>query len=259
MQIQSKLLESQSRPSWLLPFRCTGDCPGDVVTRLILLSMILLFALLIPLQFAVAGELERNGITLSFPDSWTGTNHGSNASLTRTGPVAEADRSRMSISMENRLDHAGAVKRLLDIGGIDGASWSYLEVGGWPALQQQYLRLRPQPSGGHISGSEMILVVQTVVAVDSTLVRMETWMSPDATDLEIEEVKGIGRSMVAPTRGDPAQVKNTIEDLQSGFAPLRQDVTVKGNSPVSASVSRAESTSGKQQVISTAPIEGSTA
>jgi hypothetical protein len=260
MQIQSKLLESQSRPSWLLPFRCTGDCPGDVVKRLILLSMILLFALLIPLQSAVAGELKQNGITLNFPDSWTATNHGSNASLTRTGPVAEADRSRMSISMENRLDHAGAVKRLLDIGGIDGASWSYLEVGGWPALQQQYLRLRPQPSGGRISGSEMILVVQTVVAVDSTLVRMETWMSPDATDLEIEEVKGIGRSMVAPTRGDPAQVKNTIEDLQSGFAPLRQDVTVKGHSPVSASVSRAESTSGKQQVspnlVSAAEVSG---
>ncbi len=195
------------------------------------LFLILIIASLVPLQPILAGELElkEHGVTLEFPDSWVETTHPSNTILKRWtsavdgvgagSPEAEANAPQMIISTEERLDHEGAVSRLLDIGGVRGATWEYLEIGGWPALQQKYLRDRPQGSKAKIEGSEMILVVQTVVANGATLIRMETWLPPDASDSEIAEVESIGRSLITPTRGDAAQVAREIDDLRNGKAP----------------------------------------
>lgn len=193
------------------------------------LFMTLIIAMFIPLQAALADELElkQHGIKLDFPNSWKASKHASNAQLKRQptqsqrnkGAVLEAENPRMMISTEKRLDHDGAVRRLLDIGGVHGATWEYLEIGGWPALQQKYLRNRPQASGGDILGSETILVVQTVVAVDNTLVRMETWLTPDASDSEVEEIKGIGRSLSTQKRSNAAQVAKKISGLKKAQAP----------------------------------------
>jgi len=195
------------------------------------LFLALLIVFLVLLRPALAGELElkQHGATLEYPDSWVATTHPSNTVLMRQAsgadgvtagsPVAEANAPQMIISTETRLDHEGAVSRLLDIGGVRGASWEYLEIGGWPALQQKYLRDRPRGSKAKVGGSEMILVVQTVVANGATLIRMETWLTPDASDSEIAEVESIGRSLITPTRGDAAQVAKEIDDLRNGKAP----------------------------------------
>lgn len=203
------------------------------------LYMTLIIVLLVPMQTTLAGELEltQHGIRLTYPDTWETTKYAAGVQLRRQptqaqhqkGLIIEAETPKMIISTENRLHHAGAVGRLHDIGGMEGATWKYLEIGGWPALQQQYLRFRPQPSGGVIEGSEMIIVVQTVVAADNVLLRLETWLTPDATNSDVDAVHAIGRSMVAPTRGDPAKVMNEVKALQSGVTPYHQGI--KGTKP----------------------------
>ena len=208
------------------------------------LILILVTSLLLPVQMSFAGELElkKHGVTLNVPGSWKANKHANITLLTRQptetqlrrGPVVKGDTPEMMITTETRLDHAGAVKRLLDIGRVDGAEWSFLEIGGWPALEQQYLQLRPQPSSDDIEGSEMVLHVQTVIAADNLLIRMDTGLAPYASKADIEEVRAIGRSVVTPRRGDAKIVTEEIEGLRRGVSPPSQESI--DNGPASASV-----------------------
>lgn len=191
--------------------------------------LILAFSSLCAAQPALAAEIELGepGFVLDVPDSWTATQHPSNVKLRKPPadmhgelvPVALANSPTMNISSEVRLDHEGAVRRLLEIGGVRNGEWAFLEIAGWPALEQKYLRNRPQASGGDVAGSKKIMVLQTVVAADEVLIRMETWLTPDASKADIAEIQSIGRSLLTPTRGAPAQVAKEIEELRLGRAP----------------------------------------
>jgi len=178
-----------------------------------------------PIQSAMAEEVELNapGFALEVPDSWTANSSRTNLRLQKEDMALDgtidADAPRMIVSTETRLDHAGALRRLLDIGGFRGATWEFVEIAGWPALQQKFVQLRPQPSRGEIEGSETVLVVQTVVAADNILVRMDTWLSPNASDIQVAEVENIGLSLVAPYRGNASEVARELEDLRNGRAP----------------------------------------
>ena len=193
-------------------------------------AVFLVFALLIMSPngnlLAAEVELDKRGIYLQIPDHWTSSDRASGVDLSaeltqaqRSAGLVKADAPVTHITFEDRLDYQGAVRRLADIGGIKDGHWEYLEIGGWPAVQQEYVRDRPKPSGGGVQGSDLIVVLQTVVAVDSTLVRMETWVSPDVGKQELAEVRAVGRSLSANTRGQSADVQRVIENLRKGIVP----------------------------------------
>src|SRR5439155_21992887 len=95
---------------------------------------------------------------------------------------------------------------------------TFLNIGGWPALQRRYVAPKPQPGEEEapLAGkTEMELNITTAVAAGDLLVRLDGRLLPDAPAKIADEIEAIGRSLVFPSTGNPAQVDQEIKNLGS--------------------------------------------
>jgi hypothetical protein len=183
---------------------------------------------------AARGKLQVDGVTLSYPSGWSHQRHASFDRLTsapvmkgaRIGVALRRGAAQVSVHTERRASHAEAVRRLQEIALEQAAPVTFLTIGGWPALERKQVQPRPL-SGERDAGeggsdgdeSDQILVMTTAVAVDDRLIRIESWLPPDASRKLVAQVRAVGRSLVAARSGDPEQVEREVEGLKQGRTP----------------------------------------
>ncbi len=87
---------------------------------------------------------------------------------------------RIMILTEQRLDHAGAVRRLKEIDAEQDTPATFLQIGGWPALQRRYILPIERPSANvdEAVSTEMSLRVTTAIAVGDRLIRIQGTLQP---------------------------------------------------------------------------------
>jgi hypothetical protein len=143
----------------------------------------------------------------------------------------------MLITTEAPKNHAEGLRRLAGIASEvrEGATTTFLKIGGWPGLQRRHLRPLEQPSRGGEEGDEserMSLRITTAVAAGDLIVRVETWVVPPDPALA-DEVEAIGRSLTFPRITEQSiNVDQEIRDLKSGFDRKRDvSVVLPENSP----------------------------
>ena len=120
-------------------------------------------------------------LTLTHPGEWTALRQANVTTLIRAredafrrmNPEGRAEIPQMTVSTDERDDHADAVRRLAEIAAERDVAPTWLEIGGWPALQRRFLTQRPQ-AGEESSHTEMVMQITTAVAVGDELLRMET-------------------------------------------------------------------------------------
>lgn len=167
------------------------------------------------------------GVSLRYPDGWLATRSanvdmlvnvpaGLNVPAGQLGTLdthARAKVPQITIFTERRKDHAEAVSRLKEIEAEASSPSTFLNIGGWPALQRQHIQPRPQPSTGPQFADPMVLVITIAVAAEDLLVRLEGWLPSDAPQEVTDQVEAIGRSLVFTTTGVPPQVEQEIQKL----------------------------------------------
>ena len=120
----------------------------------------------------------------------------------------------MLITVEQRRDHAEAVRRLAEIASEYPERVTPLIIAGWPAMERRYRAPMPQPgvsepSAGNIETS----FATTAIAVASKVVRFNTMFAPDADPKFIEQALGIGRALRAP-QGPPDTSKRELKEIE---------------------------------------------
>lgn len=205
----------------------------------------------LPERLTQRAEIAAYHFTIEYPDGWSFAQEAGVARLVNLPAerVARMDANALDqaaliyITVEERRDHADAVKRLDDIRSEYEARAVYLEIGGWPALQRRFIDLREQPGDAqeqedpgqgqtqtgsepyqkHFKTPEKILRVTTAIAADNFIVRLEGRLLPDAPESLEATVNAIGRSAKFRTTGDPDKVKRELENLKS--IPPRKPAT----------------------------------
>jgi hypothetical protein len=132
---------------------------------------------------------------------------------------ALANTARIFIHTQRRKDHAEAVRHLKEIEAEAISPSTFLNIGGWPALQRGHLTPKPLPgqdAPGSSGSPEMVLQITTAVAAEDLLVRLESMLPEGAPPEVADEVVAIGRSLLFATTGNPAQVDQEIQDLRGG-------------------------------------------
>lgn len=114
---------------------------------------------------------------------------------------------RVMITIEQRRSHDEAVQRLREIAGSYATPATFLEIGGWPALEQSRLEQRPLKGSSPAlqQPADVSRVIQaddrltfhktTVIAADTLLIRLEAAMPPKGNEQLQRDVEAIGRSV----------------------------------------------------------------
>jgi hypothetical protein len=192
------------------------------VAGLALLALVLALAGPVHAQ-DFSDQLTANGIAVAYPSDWTATRHSTMTMITKlpagatelpTDRALLADLPQMTVTTERRRNHTQAVRRLRELSGYGTVDARVLQISGWPAVQLQYETARQQSDSGEAVGSETVLIVRTVVAVGSTLLRLEARLPSYASEELVAEVRAIGTGLVFGTRGDPEAVESEIQRLE---------------------------------------------
>jgi len=224
---------------------------GVLTKTLLIVSLLVCIALSATAQDAQAQQftkslsIEAKGMTLRYAEGWTLSRaetrpHGTaarsdnrNRNEASAAAVPPAGRARMQINTEPRLDHADALHRLREIAAEYDGSISYLNIGGWPALQRRYsvpLARRGEAADEPI---EMATRVTTAIAADDRVIRIETFFPPGANKEVVEEVEAIGRTASFAEAGDAQKTNKEIQTLRAS-PPLRSSPYVPPHSTVRA-------------------------
>jgi hypothetical protein len=130
---------------------------------------------------------------------------------------------RVSASVEPRVDHAEALRRLREIAGERPGEGTFTEICGWPALERMsrvpLARLRQQqPSGKPFQpGEAMVDTVTVAIAESDAVVRIEGLIAPGFESAD--DVLQLGRTLSCSANAHPAEARQEIESLRS--APPR--------------------------------------
>jgi len=176
-------------------------------------------------------EIKSHGVTFVRPAEWESVpSQFSNVTeLRRTLPQAGGlTDARILIAVEVGRSHQEALVRLGDIALEREVEPTFLEIGGWPAIQRRVrLPLEKRQSIPVPESAGMYWRVTTAVAAGNRVLRMEG-VVPDAFPLQVDEVEEIGRSSLFPSRGVPAEVDRAIEKLRS---KVRRERSPAGRAP----------------------------
>ena len=120
---------------------------------------------------------------------------------------------RVVITIEQRRSHDEAVQRLREIASSFGTPATFLEIGGWPALEQSRMEQRPlkgaspvlqQPASQVIQADDRFTLHKTTaIAAGTLLIRLEAAMPPKGNEQLQRDVEAIGRSV--RLRGEPVR------------------------------------------------------
>jgi hypothetical protein len=226
-----------------------------------------LLALLLVLLAVVSACVGRDSATIALdpqtsvrlvpPWSASGVKYGNGQELVATERGAGTDEAshailgRTLITIEPRTDHADAVKRLSDIARSREAKIRFLEVAGWPAVELRFRETLPQrgqegeePVGEATDIERAILAV----AADDKLINFDISLSPGAPVSLIESALKIAQDARFAKRGNPDEVKQTLERLQREVpspTPARP-VSQNPNAPEGPAVAGATPQAGSQ-------------
>ena len=165
------------------------------------------------------------GITLRYPGNWSVGQPTLNSWVILNVPAGHQEAVkptvRVVIGYLDRTDHADAVSQLAEYAKESSQPSTFLAIGGWPALQRVQLVKRPQPGNAPLLPDRNMVQITTAVAADNLLVRLEGDL-PSNADQQLEDlVLAIGQSLVFQSVGNPGQVQEEVNKLQS--SPGRRD------------------------------------
>ena len=199
------------------------------------------------------------GMSLRFADKWalSGREFRNAVELIAKGARGTdyAPEARTLITVERRLNHAEAVDRLGEIASTHGGTAIYRSIGGWPAMQLRYRELLPEPTERRAESGEPLgesvgveertaLHTTTAIAVEDTIVRLDTTVAPKANEVHAREAEEMARKLMPPARGNTRDTLNELKRLRALGPPKggRQAGLSNGSSKIApvASAVRAQ-------------------
>lgn len=171
----------------------------------------------------------QRGITIALPSGWTASRDTDATWLLKRRNGANVD-ATMSISVEQRSDHAEAVRQLAALEAAHDATASYTTIAGWPALERKSLEQikRPDPEEDDLDAARVVVPddgrvmawqVTTAIAAGSQLVLMQTLVHPAGDPALADEALALARTVSVPA-GDAAATTRELQQLQSGSLRL---------------------------------------
>src|SRR5207249_1506559 len=165
------------------------------------------------------------GMALRYPEGWSVGQPTLNSWVILNAPAGQRETVkptvRVVIGYLERTDHADAVKQLAEYAKESTQPSTFLAIGGWPALQRVQLVKRPQPGNAPLFPDRNMVQITTAIAADNLLVRLEGDLPSDADQQLKDLVLAIGQSLMFQSVGNPAQVQEELNKLQS--SPRRPD------------------------------------
>src|SRR5262249_12589283 len=135
----------------------------------------------------------------------------------------------MLITMEQRRDHAEAVRRLAEIASEYPESAKLLLIAGWPAIERRYRTIMPQPGEAESPGDiAQTSFATTAVATGATVVRFNTMLAPGADPQLLDQALAIGRGLRAPqgpiegSQRELREIRKMTKPPRGTEAPSRQ-------------------------------------
>ena len=120
----------------------------------------------------------------------------------------------MLITIEQRKDHADAVRRLGAIASEYPEPVTTFLIAGWPAIEHRYRALMPQPGDQEASrGNVLTSFSTTAVAEGATVIRFDTMLAPDADPKLLDQAQQIARSLRAP-EGPAGTSERELEEIK---------------------------------------------
>lgn len=127
----------------------------------------------------------------------------------------------IAITVERRIDHADAIRRLTQIASESAGKRAFVQVCGWPAMQRIYrVRLgRPE----HMVDDDADLsqqgelyadAVTIAIAQAEEIVRFEGVLAPGAGPDAMIQILGVTRGISCPVNPHPIQTRHTVERLK---------------------------------------------
>ena len=183
------------------------------------------------------------GISLRFPETWavSGSKYRNAVELITKGAkgTESAPEARTLIAVERRLNHDEAVDRLAEIASAHSGTLTYLSIGGWPAMQLRYREPLPeverpgQPDDlrrESVSVEErMALHTLTAIAVQETVVRLDTTVAPKADEMLARQAEDIARKTILPARSNPKDTSDEVQRLRALKSPAVRKPTPPPN------------------------------
>ena len=119
---------------------------------------------------------------------------------------------RILISTEPRRSHEEALNRLVEIAAEYDTRPTFLEIGGWPAMQRTFeAPVEQRGQRGSLRVPERSVRVTTAIAAADLIVRMDGVLMPTADPKLAEQMIAIGRSTVFAA---PGRSENTGKELK---------------------------------------------
>ena len=215
------------------------------------------FTVRYPANWSELPSVYRNSKTLvSVPKSEHGNLSASKNAYGLSDRVA-----RVMITIEQRRSASEAVQRLREIANSYPTPATFLEIGGWPAVEQSRLEQRPlkgaspliqQPASQLIMPDDRLTFHKTtVIAADTLVIRLEGAMPPKGNEQLQRDVEAIGRSVklaakaalaVAPATGTTAAALSSLraaEEKRATGSAADEVLAI----PMSTAVESSEATS----------------
>jgi hypothetical protein len=148
----------------------------------------------------------------------------------RTAEEITTAAARIAIVVEQRPDHADAVKRLSEIASERAERPQLLALSNWPAIIRKWTAPLPNPGESEGPPAGLALFASAAVAVDNTLVRFEIVVAPGEDPKLIDQALAIAqRVQVKP--GDPKLVPQDLLRLQQSSLAPRQRASITESAP----------------------------
>ncbi len=126
-----------------------------------------------------------------------------------------ASEASMLILIEQRKDHAEAVRRLAAIASEYPEPVTTLLIAGWPAIERRFRALMPQPGEAEAGGGNvMTSFATTAIAEGATVIRFDTTLAPDADPKLLDQAQQIAQSLRAP-EGPAATSERELKEIKS--------------------------------------------
>jgi hypothetical protein len=157
--------------------------------------------------------------------------------------MVDATLARVMVSEEQRTSHEDALQRLQDIALSRSEPARFTEIGGWPAVEIDYME--PLPRKSIATRTPAVSVPRTIIAIaaDTRVLKYDIALSEGTPEALREEAKQIARSSTFPKRHDPVEVKKSIERMdQAVKIKARQPDQPTSEAPVPPSLAQTSQT-----------------
>jgi len=171
----------------------------------------------------------------------------------------------VTITTEQRRDHAEAIHRLLEIANETDGKPTFTEICGWPGLERVYTvrlaQVQAEAGEGELSEEAKavapeVQAVTIAVAESDAIVRFEGVLQPGAGPEGTIPILGLARGISCPANPHPEETKQAIDKLKQ--EPLRNSLGSLNTKPNELERSRGGAAgSGANSSPQITPVPGS--